>query len=200
MANCASEMPAQTTAGNLTHLYLGNRNDRLWDDTRERLCALGVDSAAEEKVRERRFGFLFAMGQVAINGPGGLFDYDQDGIWQCVIPELWDHEVVDLVTFPLDAPHRMASLRGIAAMLGEYEVERSAFVEGTALLWDDPVQWLKSGGEGGVLLDRMRPPLFLADPNLVITCGSYALAEMLTRAFSQPTPMPQLILRKGAVQ
>jgi len=197
MANYASEKPAQTTAGNLTRLYVGNRNDPLWDDTRERLYALGVDSAAEEKVRERRFGFLFAMGQVSLNGPGGLFDHDEDGQWQCVIPELWDSEVIDLVTFPLDAPHRMACLRGVAAMLGEYEVERSAYVEGTAVLWDDPVQWLKAGGEGGVLLDRMRPPVFLADPKLVITTASHELAIALRIAFTQPTPMPQLLVREG---
>ncbi len=195
MANYASEMPAQTTAGQLTRLYVGNRNDPLWDDTRERLYALGVDSAAEEKVRQRRFGFLFALGQVAINGPG-MFDYDEDGQWQCVIPELWDSEVIDLVTFPLDAPHRMASLRGVAAMLGEYEVERSAYVEGAVALWDDPVQWLKAGGEGGVLLDRMRPPVFLADPGLVIT-ASHELAIALRIAFSQPTPMPTLLVREG---
>lgn len=197
MANCASENPAQTTAGQLTRLYLGSRNDPLWDDTRERLYALGVDGEAEEKVRTRRFGFLFAMGQVAINGPG-LFDYDEDGQWQCVIPELWNYEVVDLVTFPLDAPHRMASLRGTVAMLGEYQVERSAFVESAAVLWDDPVQWLKSGGEGGVLLDRMRPPVFLANPNIAITCASHELAIALRIAFTQPTPMPTLLVREGA--
>lgn len=199
MANCASKRPARTTAGKLTRLYLGNANAKLWRDTRAGLRALGVDSDAEWRVRKRRVGFFFAMAQVAINGPG-MFDYDEDGEWQCVIPELRNCQVCDLVTFPLDAPQRLASLRGIASMLGEDEIDRSAFVDGAATLWDDPVQWLKAGGEGGVLLDRSQPPLVLADPALVITCASFELAEALTRAFSRPTPVPQLRVRKEAMQ
>lgn len=197
-ATSAGTLPAPGAVDPLLRLFYSNYDKSVWAKARARLHDMGVDAKAEFAVRSRRLGTFVAMARVARNGPG-FFDFDEGGEWHCVLAEPWGGELIDLIAFPFDAPQRLMRLRGIPSVLGEEEVSRTAYVDGKAQLWDDPLQWLRAGGEGGVVLEFSPPPWCLQQA--VLTASSLELARRLRRAYATPPPQqPEVVVGKGVLR
>lgn len=159
-----------------------------WKAARRKLQAAGIDAEVEARIRSKRAGHFFAMARVAESR--GLFDYAEDGQWRCLLPELWDGEIIDLVAFDLDAPHHTTTLRGLATMLGEEEADRTAYLDNEVVLYETPLQWLQSGCDGAVVLQFSPPPWCLAD--CLLSVSSLALRDRLQAAYAVPRPpMPR---------
>lgn len=182
----ASVSLALTPRGRLESLY-GHTDRRVqqWIGTRRHLAAQGIDEAAEFAIRRKRCGYFFGLERVS-RGSGETFDFDEGGDWQVILPELQGGEIVDLVAFPLLAPHLMASLRGSAAILGEEELVRLREAEELVPVWEHPLSWLKSGCTGAVVVNFHPPPAALFGARLM--ANTVALAEKLERALTAPAP------------
>jgi hypothetical protein len=101
-----------------------------------------------------------------------------------------DGELVDLVACRL-SDRSTASRLGIAAMLGDGEIEAARCNGHTLLLYDDVLRWLHNGCGGAVVLDWGSARITLAGvPN--IACSSRGLAARLHVALAVPVSMLRL--------
>ena len=191
--DCASILPADTSAGPLGPLFAQHQ---LRDPSRarQRLTEAGIDAALESEIRIKRNGLFCGLARVLPHG-GKYFDFDEAGRWCCILPELWCEEIVDLVAFTLREPKFLATYCGLTALLGEEGVSREIFVTGETRLWDDPLQWLKAGCQGGVLLEFDPPPSVLHGAR--INCASFELSDRLIKAMAMPRPVCDVQTLKG---
>ena len=189
-----SQRESANTFGPLWPLYAGCAvQTEQHPRARQRLLDLGIDAAKEAEIRHKREGLFCGFARVARHG-GRYFDFDDSGRWCCILPELFCEEIVDLIAFSFANPARFATLCGMATMLGQEQIERAAFVQGEVALWDDPLQWLRSACDGGVVLQVSPPPLLLWGTRIV--ASSIELADRLEASFTLNAKPPQIEVRQ----
>ena len=139
----------------------------------ERLCKSGVS-------REVFYSHppLVAVGAIETHG-GGLFEPAEDGcpaVWVGCYTRAWD--LADIAAFYMSRPGRWWRRLGAADLLGESNY--GAFRVEPIVVHRRPLDWLRAGGDGLVLLD------WSVDPVLVL-CGAGALQadQQLQRRLSR---------------
>jgi hypothetical protein len=97
--------------------------------------------------------------------PDRRFEFYDDGIPVAVCEVLGDdaETVIDLVAWPVAFPDKFASALGMASGLGTDQAKNPAtfFAGQPLLIHRTPLQWIKSGCRGAVILNRLTAPIWL---------------------------------------
>lgn len=94
-------------------------------------------------------------------------------------------ELADLIAFPPDRPGEWWTRTG-SAILNAEEVDRCAFHGESLLIHPTPMDWLRAGGQGVVILDWSAfLPFHLSGPP-AFRCATRDLAARLDRALHRP--------------
>jgi hypothetical protein len=84
---------------------------------------------------------------------------------------------------------------GIATVLGREWIDHAKAAETTVRLFGDPIEWLRNGGRGAVVVDWRAARHVLADVS-GIACETEFLAAQVERAMRQPVCLPKLFVRE----
>lgn len=101
-------------------------------------------------------------------------------------------ELVDLVAFRLETPRSFWSYAGAAPLLGQHSLERAAYFEEPLFVHESPLDWLKAGMTGVVILDWTRywPGYLAGIPALRFLDDNFA--RRARDLLSRPLPIPEI--------
>jgi hypothetical protein len=113
-----------------------------------------------------------------------------------IVPLFEDGTLLDLIaTGPQTRTTRTRS--GIAMVLGQEWIDRAKDTGTAFRLLGDPIEWLRNGRRGAVVVDWRAARYVLADvPD--IACDTELLAKQVERAMRQPAPLPRLFVKEEA--
>jgi hypothetical protein len=112
-----------------------------------------------------------------------------------IAPFFADGVLLDLVATGL-ATRSTRTRLGVATMLGREWVDRAKDTETAVRLFGDPIEWLRNGCRGAVVIDWRAARYELADLP-AIACEGEMLAARVERALKQPARIPQLFVREA---
>lgn len=185
-------------------------------------CARLADPAATargcDRLRSLGLGHLVnswrgpqLFGAARIRPDGQSFALDPDGGIPAIVAVAWDRpcplddglpgwsEAVDgLVAFSADAPGRWWTLGGIN-LLGRVWLERASVLEEPAIIHDTPLDWLRAGGHGSVVLDWRAPPLLALAAVGQMVAQSHRTATRIRRALTRPTDIPEIRIAREVI-
>lgn len=112
-----------------------------------------------------------------------------------IAPFFVDGELLDLVATGI-ATRSTRTRHGNATVLGRAWLDHARDTETAARLFADPIDWLRNGCRGAVVVDWRAARYELADlPG--IACEGELLAKRVERALKQPAHLPQLFVREA---
>lgn len=112
-----------------------------------------------------------------------------------ICPVFEDGRLLDLVATGLGTRSTRTRL-GIAMVLGRERLDHAQQTETAARLFPDPIEWLRNGCRGSVVIDWRAARYELADlPG--IACEGELLAKRVDHALRQPVRVPQLFVREA---
>ena len=153
----------------------------------DRIVALGVQPAAIAHVNlaHPAFGVLTGVVEAGLFRPG-------DGLTHIVQPVIEGGGLVDLVAWRSAAPTRWALATGLGSLLNADMAFASRWDGDRLSLLSTPLEWLRHGGDGAVVLDWDAPDLDWLRLFSTIDCASDILAATLRRALSKPKRLPTI--------
>ena len=112
-----------------------------------------------------------------------------------IVPAFVEGELVDLVATGLET-RAIRTRCGVATVLGEEWLDHARETESAARLFPDPVEWIRNGRRGAVIIDWRVARFALADvPRL--DCESDGLARQVDESLRLPVHIPQIFVREG---
>jgi hypothetical protein len=112
-----------------------------------------------------------------------------------IIPLFDDGVLLDLVATGLET-RSTRTRAGIATMLGRQWIDHAKDTETAVRLFGDPIEWLRNGCRGAVVIDWRAARYELGDvPG--IACEGELLAKRVENALRQPVRIPQLFVREA---
>ncbi|ODP37383.1 hypothetical protein [Sphingomonas turrisvirgatae] len=155
----------------------------------DRIRALGVAPATIAELGERypAFGIVSAAPERA-----GTYQPQEDGTAHVVQP-VFDGGLVDLVAWRSSQPQRWWTRRGLGWMLNADRCLASRWDAGFLTLHATPLDWLRSGGEGGVILDWDAPDVVMLRAFATIACPDRSFMADLRNALVRSFRMPKLV-------
>ena len=100
-------------------------------------------------------------------------------------PHLGWREIFDFVAFKSDAPGTWWRRTGYADVLGADEIDRLAFLRQPVIVHETPLDWLRAGCRGCVILDWTFNPKTAFALSTEIHCATPALATALRKRFAE---------------
>jgi len=177
MATTENPATADTVGGVLDNVQapaLNNRDNSPLPDNWQRL---GDASAA-----------VVAQLRVELHADGS-FDYAEDGVLASILPVRGlGGRMEDIVAWVAADPARWWLRRRMAVILGMEAVETADYMREPLLLFDTPLDWLKAGKRGAVVLDWKAHLPFWLPCNAPIKCQNERLARKVTAALTPPRP------------
>lgn len=180
------------------------------------LFAEFVDMVAN--VRQRDFDILEAAGVpgaflwhgpsrfgVAIVAPdaGGTYQLSEGGgELAIVVPArplaFDDHDVGDLVAFYLSRPSRWWTRLGAVPLLSPDAILRAEVTRTPLRVFSTPLDWLRAGGDGIVILDWQVNLRFHLGGVGRVNADTRRLGDAIDRRLREPTPRPEIYVRRAA--
>lgn len=114
-----------------------------------------------------------------------------------IVPAFADGVLVDLVATGLQT-RECRTRAGIATVLGAEWIDHARDSETALTLFPDPLEWLRCGRRGAVVVDWRAARFTLADLPGGIACTSESVAQRVDRAMRHPVQVPQLFIREAA--
>jgi hypothetical protein len=112
-----------------------------------------------------------------------------------IVPGFVEGELIDLVATGLET-RAIRTRCGVAAVLGEEWLDHARETESAARLFPDPVEWIRNGRRGAVIIDWRVARFALADvPRL--NCESDRLARQVDESLRLPVHIPQIFVRES---
>lgn len=112
-----------------------------------------------------------------------------------IAPHFENGVLLDLVATGLET-RSTRTREGVATILGQEWIDHAKETETAVRLFADPIEWLRNGRRGAVVIDWRAARYALADvPG--IACESDILAKLVERAMRQPVRLPQLFVREA---
>ena len=126
----------------------------------------------------------------------------RDGRWErrfrgrrAVVLPVWQSQaadIVDLVAFRPEAPKAFWLLTGHGVMLGAASAIHADYYDEPLLIHETPLDWLKAGGDGAVILDwRHYWPLYMGSIKTVRVV-SLDFGRRLRAAMQRPLTCPEI--------
>ena len=154
----------------------------------DRVQALGVSTATIANLCGR-FG---AFGVTTVSDTWAGLYQPGPGPLHIVQPVVMGGELVDLVAWHSLRPDRWHLRSGLGWLLGAADAFDDSFAIPSASLHETPLDWLRGGGAGSVVLDWQAPELRDLLAMESIECASPALAAMVRDALSRPSRLPAI--------
>ncbi|NMM45955.1 hypothetical protein HH303_15765 [Rhodospirillaceae bacterium KN72] len=187
-----------TLSANLNQLFASLHDPTSTERGRKRLGQLGLRNLAHA-VRGPQ---LCAVGNVRPDGK--RFAIDHDGGLPALVVAAWDRpcplddglpgwaeSLDDLVAFSPDRPEKWWTMAG-GNILGGFWLERASYLDEPALIHDRPIDWLRAGGFGSVVLDWDAPPILTLSTLRRIVSRSERTAARIARALTRPVSIPEI--------
>jgi hypothetical protein len=112
-----------------------------------------------------------------------------------IVPCFQNGELQDLIATGLQT-RATRTRTGVATVLGQDWIDHAKDTETTVRLFGDPIEWLRNGRRGAVVVDWRAARYELADlPG--IACEGELLAKRVDRALRQPARLPKLFVREA---
>lgn len=112
-----------------------------------------------------------------------------------IVPAFEDGRLLDLVATGLET-RSTRTRAGVATVLGREWIDRAKDTETTVRLFGDPIEWLRNGCHGAVVIDWRAARYELGDvPG--IACEGELLAKRVENALKRPVCIPQLFVREA---
>ncbi len=122
----------------------------------------------------------------------GSFDYAEDGVLASILPVRGlGGRMEDIVAWG-DDPTRWWLRRRMAVILGMEAVETADYMREPLLLFDTPLDWLRAGKRGAVILSWDAHLPFYLPEHAPLHCASSRLAKRLRDALTQPNPIREI--------
>lgn len=128
--------------------------------------------------------------------PDLQFEPSEEGKSHIILP-VWEGQgVIDLVAFNPADPNRWYRRTGLAPLLNADEISQPRWDSGVIDVWATPLDWLRAGGSGVVILDYDDREIVrqLAQCETIITDNM--TARLIRLEFSRPRPVPRIINRE----
>lgn len=114
----------------------------------------------------------------------------------CPYYEIGDLCPHDLVAWHQDDPNKWWLRLGIATLINDEAVETARHLDRPLEVHETPLDWLRGGAEGVVILDwSCHLPLWLGGANRIVAPNS-DLAERIDQAFQAPHQIPEIRIRE----
>ncbi len=114
-----------------------------------------------------------------------------------IVPAFAGGELIDLVATGLET-RATRTRHGLATVLGEEWLDHARETGATPRIFPDPVEWIRNGRRGAVLIDQSAARFALADVLAVNWCGSEIHALQLDQAMRRPLQVPQIFVRQDS--
>jgi hypothetical protein len=144
-------------------------------------CGLPIDSGP-------------AWGVAFVEPSGPHYTPREGGKPAIIVPVFDGGELIDLTATGLETRRTLTRL-GIASVLGQDAIDRAKDGETYVYLFSDPIEWLRNGGRGAVVLDWSVARFALADLP-AIACATEFLAARIDKELRQPLAVPPLFVRE----
>lgn len=160
---------------------------------------------AHRKARQPEIlGALHTCGLDINTGPVWGVDYVQadahhyqpmpNGKSAVIVPYFVDGTLLDLVAAGL-ATRSSRTRRGVCTVLGGAWIDHARIVEEPVTIFPDPIEWLRNGRRGAVIVDWRSARYELADlPG--IACSNSLIARRIDKALRIPAHVPPLFVRE----
>ena len=113
-----------------------------------------------------------------------------------IVPDFAGNVLQDLVACSLQT-RTCRTREGICTALGLDHIEHAKETETAVRLFSDPIDWLRNGRRGAVIVDWRAARFTLADvPS--IACESTLLGARVEKALKQPAQIPTIFVRETA--
>lgn len=112
-----------------------------------------------------------------------------------IVPAFVEGELIDLVATGLET-RAMRTRCAVATVLGTEWLDHARETGTTPRLFPDPIEWIRNGRRGAVLLDQRAACFALADIPAVNWCGSEMQARQIDHAMRRPIHLPQIFVRQ----
>ena len=123
----------------------------------------------------------------------GSFDYAEDGVLASILPVRGlGGRMEDIVAWVAADPARWWLRRRMVVILGMEAVETADYMREPLLLFDTPLDWLKAGKRGAVILSWDAHLPFYLPEHAPLHCASNRLAKRLRDALTQPNPIREI--------
>jgi hypothetical protein len=106
----------------------------------------------------------------------------------------------DLIAFRLEAPGQWWCRTGNVPILNFEAVERADYMREPLRVHVTPLDWMRAGGEGAVILDRrVNLRLWLGGIKTLI-CDTTELGTTIERRLRDPAPRPRIVVPSRSVK
>lgn len=112
-----------------------------------------------------------------------------------IVPAFDGGVLMDLVATGLET-RAIRTRCGAVTVLGEEWLDHARQTGAAARMFGDPIEWLRNGRRGAVLLDQRSACFALADVPAVNWCGSEIHAHEIDRAMRRRISLPQFFVRE----
>ena len=118
-----------------------------------------------------------------------------DGKPAIIVPYIVDGALLDLVAAGLTT-RSSRTRRGVCTVLGGAWLDHARINETPATIFPDPIEWLRNGRCGAVIVDWRSARYELADlPG--IACSNSLLVNRVDKALREPVHVPPLFVREA---
>jgi hypothetical protein len=111
-----------------------------------------------------------------------------------IVPLFEGGALLDLIAVGLET-RSTRTRRGLATVLGQEWLDHARETETAVRLFGDPIEWLRNGCRGAVVVDWRAAPFTLSEVP-AIACGDELLAKKIDKALRQPLRVPPLYVRE----
>jgi hypothetical protein len=112
-----------------------------------------------------------------------------------IVPLFEGRALLDLIAVGLET-RSTRTRRGVATVLAQDWLDHARETETAVRLFGDPIEWLRNGCRGAVVIDWRAVRYVLADvPG--IACEGELLAKRVEQALERPVRIPQLFVREA---
>lgn len=109
-----------------------------------------------------------------------------NGMWPAI------DEIIDLVAFRMETPRSFWTYCGDGSLLGQVNMERASYFGEPLMVHECPLDWLKAGRKGVVILDWRRYwPLYLGGIP-ALQCKDVTFGRRLQATMQRPFEIPEV--------
>ena len=112
-----------------------------------------------------------------------------------IVPAFVDGALVDLIATGLET-RAIRTRCGVTTVLGEEWLDHARKTGEAVCLFGDPIEWLRNGRRGAVVIDQRAACFALADVPAVNWCGSKLAARQIERATRRTINFPQFFVKE----